>query len=86
MAVHQAQLGWRCRRGMKELDYLLLAHLDHCRTLPESSGAAELVLFQRLLDESDDTLWRYFYRALIPGDPALAALVDRILSAAASHP
>lgn len=83
--MHQAPLSWRCRRGMKELDYLLLAHLDHCRTLPEPIGAAEIALFKRLLDESDDTLWRYFYRALTPGDPALAALVDRILSTAASH-
>jgi antitoxin CptB len=83
--MHQAQLRWRCRRGMKELDYLLLAHLNHCQTLPDPLGAAETALLQRLLEESDDTLWRYFYRALTPGDPVLAALVDRILSTAASH-
>jgi len=75
------RLAWRCRRGMQELDLLLTGYL--CRDYPRAAAPDQL-LFERLLDESDETLWRYLTLTLQPGDPALAKLIQQIRSAATS--
>ena len=75
-----AALLWRCRRGMRELDLVLMYHLQNCYPLasPEQQQG-----FRRLLEESDDSLWRYFYQDLLPEDHTLAALVLDIRNTAA---
>lgn len=76
LAAAVKRMRWRCRRGMRELDVLLVAWLDrHERTLSDS----EQQLFERLLDESDMDLYAWFTRRGRPPDPALAALIERIL-------
>jgi antitoxin CptB len=77
------RLTWLCRRGMRELDVILTGYL--AKGYP-AAPAAERERFHRLLEASDDTLWRYFYQDLIPEDHALAALVDTIRRAPAPHP
>ena len=77
------RLAWRCRRGMRELDILLNGYLT---TRYPNAAPDEKERFHGLLDISDDTLWRYFYRDLTPEDPALAELVTLIRHAAAPHP
>lgn len=69
------RLRWRCRRGMRELDQLMLRYLD--RAWPEDSEAGRAV-FLRLLDVEDDTLWRWLMGHEVPSDDAFAALVARI--------
>ena len=81
--MNRAQLAWRCRRGMRELDLLLADYLEQRY---DHAALDERETFRRLLDASDDALWRYFYQDLAPEGPALAALVRRIRDAAASHP
>ncbi len=48
-----AQLRWRCRRGMRELDVLLERYLTACWPV---AGAAERQAFAELLELSDPDL------------------------------
>lgn len=70
------KLRWRCRRGMRELDQLMLRYLD--AGWP-SADEAERAVFLRLLDCEDDKLWRWFMGREEAADPELDALVRRIL-------
>ena len=74
------QLAWRCRRGMQELDILLTGFLR--RDYPQCTSL-DRQRFERLLDESDDTLWRYL-TSQPPRDPDLADLIEHIRRSAAS--
>ncbi|MGH8031405.1 MAG: succinate dehydrogenase assembly factor 2 [Luteimonas sp.] len=69
------RLRWRCRRGMRELDQLLMRWLDQCWA---ASSEAERGVFLRLLDGEDDRLWRWFLGNERPTDAALDALVQHI--------
>jgi antitoxin CptB len=69
-------LRWRCRRGMRELDQLLVRYLE--QRWPQAPDA-ERGVFRRLLDGEDDTLWAWCTGSSRPPDPELAALVDRIV-------
>lgn len=69
------RLRWRCRRGMRELDQLMLRYLD--RAWAQDSEPQRDV-FLRLLDGEDDKLWRWFMGYDIPEDEQIAALVERI--------
>lgn len=70
------RLRWRCRRGMRELDQLMLRYLD--RRWPTASEA-ERGDFLRLLDCEDDKLWRWCMGRERPEDPELHALVRSII-------
>ena len=69
------RLRWRCRRGMRELDQLMLRYLD--RRWP-TADEAERNLFLRLLDTEDDKLWRWFMGRERPEDATLDAIVTLI--------
>ena len=69
------QLRWRCRRGMRELDQLLLRWLDREW---EQSSEMDRADFLRLLDCEDDRLWRWFLGHEAAPDAALDAFVQRI--------
>lgn len=77
--VSDSELGrlrWRCRRGMRELDQLMLRYLDQAwATAPE----AERGLFLRLLDCEDDKLWAWFMGRERPSDTGLDEIVQRLL-------
>ncbi|MGZ8218173.1 FAD assembly factor SdhE [Methylomagnum sp.] len=81
--MERGRLWWLCRRGMKELDLPLQGYLEQGY---EAASPQERAAFVRLLDESDDSLWRYFFADVSPEDPALAELVRTLRRAAASHP
>ena len=68
------RLRWRCRRGMRELDQLMLRWLD---ARWAASDERERALFLRLLDSEDDKLWAWFMGRETPPD---AALVDFVAS------
>lgn len=74
--MQRNRLRWRSRRGMLELDLLLLPYFDEVfDSLPED----EQDIFVRLLEQDDPDLLQWFSRKGIPDDPELAALVERIL-------
>ena len=68
------QLRWRCRRGMKELDILLMRYVD------ERFGSAPLAdqeAFRRLLGIQDADLYAFCLGSERP-PPEFAALIERI--------
>ena len=70
------RLRWRSRRGMLELDLLLLPFFDEVFAELESN---EQQAFIKLLEQEDPILWDWFSRKSESDDPELAALVARIL-------
>ena len=71
----EAKLRWRCRRGMRELDQLMLRYLE--REWPAAPDA-ERAVFLRLLDCEDDKLWRWFMGRERPEADDIHALAQRI--------
>ena len=69
------RLRWRCRRGMKELDHLLLRWLE--REWADADASAR-VAFSSLLEAEDDALWRWFTGQERPAAGAQRDLVDAI--------
>jgi antitoxin CptB len=69
------RLRWRCRRGMRELDQLMLRYLDQRWPMADDS---ERKLFLQLLDCEDDKLWRWFMGLEHPEDKFIDALVTQI--------
>ncbi|PKM09035.1 MAG: hypothetical protein CVV14_01665 [Gammaproteobacteria bacterium HGW-Gammaproteobacteria-4] len=71
------RLRWRCRRGMRELDVLMLRYLDHRWSQADGDERAG---FERLLETEDDLLWRWMMRREVATNPEMATLVERILT------
>ncbi len=74
------KLRWQCRRGMKELDLVLVRFLD--RHFDQSDFATQQN-FARLLSVEDDLLWAWMLGRSHPEDPELDVLIQRICGTAA---
>jgi antitoxin CptB len=69
------RIRWRCRRGLLELDLVLMAFLHEAfERLPPDERAN----FARLLDAADNDLWDWVSARREPADPAFAGLVKRL--------
>ncbi len=64
-ALEDRRLRWRCRRGMLELDLLLLPYVEMKYWL---TTTAERALFQDLLEEDDPVLFEWFHGRNLPAD------------------
>jgi antitoxin CptB len=71
-----SRLKWRCRRGMKELDLLLLRWLE--RGWPRADAERRRA-FEWLLEQPDPDLADWLLGGLRPIGHARASLVDDIL-------
>ncbi|HEV7607710.1 MAG TPA: succinate dehydrogenase assembly factor 2 [Steroidobacteraceae bacterium] len=71
------RLTWRCRRGMKELDLLLLRYLRDRHALASSDERAAFVEF---LELPDPDIAGYLLAGDVPTDPRHAALCRVLLS------
>ena len=70
------RLRWGSRRGMLELDLLLLPFFEEVfLQLTESEQA----VFVKLLEQDDPDLLQWFSRKGTSNDPELAQLVEKIL-------
>lgn len=69
------QLRWQCRRGMKELDELLLGYLERYY---DSAGDGDKAAFRQLLDLPDPELVAYLLKKEQPSSD-LQRVVDKIL-------
>lgn len=69
------QLRWQCRRGMKELDLVLVRFLD---TRFTSASDSERHNFVRLLAMEDDQLWALLLGRSQSQEPEIDALVQRL--------
>ena len=71
----RARLRWRCRRGTRELDTLLVGFFDECYA---SLPAADKQRFSQLLELPDPDLHDYLMGWYEAADPGMARLLDRI--------
>ena len=78
MSGAPGELVWRSRRGVRELDLLLMAWLE--RRYGQAS-AAERADFERFLDLPDPVMAAYLLRDERPSDPSFAALVAQLAAA-----
>ena len=69
------RLRWQCRRGMRELDLLLLQFLDAGYAGLDANAAHA---FNRLLDCPDALLLEWLLGRQIPSDKDVADVVQRI--------
>ncbi len=81
--VRHARLEWRCRRGIRELDLLLLTWLDERFDL---TPALEQRVFLELLDLPDDELARLLLGRAASPIPAVNALAEKIRALPLSRP
>ena len=78
-----ARLRWRCRRGMRELDALLIAFVDRCGA---HFSAAEMAAFESVLELPDPVLHSYLLGRSAPAEVATAELIERIRASVGSEP
>lgn len=71
-----ARLVWRCRRGMRELDTLLLRYLE--REWP-AAPVAEQDAFEQLLNCQDPEILDLLAGRAVAQDPHLHHVVQRLL-------
>lgn len=75
--VELRRLRWRCRRGMRELDTLLMRYLDERY---EQAGAADQAAFRALLALPDPDILGLLTGRLAGEDPAVARVVEHIIA------
>jgi antitoxin CptB len=73
---------WRCRRGTRELDLLLLGFIDSGKYTLD--GEEEIQAFQCLLDYPDDVLLELLMQRGATCDKSIVNIIDKI-RAAATH-
>lgn len=68
-------LHWRCRRGMRELDLMLLPFFESCyKTLSEQQQTD----FAKLLEQTDQDLYQWLRGDVLPQESIFVDLVKRI--------
>lgn len=73
--MNSNRLRWACRRGMLELDLILLPFLDNVfPSLTDENKA----LFEKLLTSEDQDLFSWFMHRIEPDDSDLKVIVDLI--------
>jgi len=69
------RLRWQCRRGMLELDEILLRYLEHGFVTSPPDLQAQ---FRRLLAVEDPVLNEWLLLGTVPDEVGLAAIVRRV--------
>lgn len=72
----ESRLKWQCRRGMRELDELLLRYLEE--EYPGDSEANKDA-FRAVLELADPELNGYLLQRQTPSSEPIARVIDRIL-------
>ena len=76
-----SRLKWQCRRGMRELDELLVGYLDTCYA---TDSDADKAAFRAILELADPELNAYLLQRQEPSSEQVARGIERILSRTAS--
>ena len=71
-----SRLRWQCRRGMRELDELLVRYLDECY---ENDSDADKAAFREVLTLADPELNAYLLQRQQPTSESIARVIERIL-------
>ncbi len=75
MSGEEGRLAWRCRRGMKELDLVLMRYL---RERWPAATVAEKESFERILDLPDPLLAAYLTGRERSSDGEVQELLDQM--------
>ncbi len=75
MQMRSGKLRWRCRRGMRELDELLLRFLEQEY---EALPVQEQMAFSRLLELQDSQLWAFLTGREISPDAVTHGVIHKI--------
>ena len=75
-ARERRRLWWHSRRGMLELDVLLVPYTEN--VYPTLSDDDQRI-YHRLIDSEDQDLFNWFLEKATPEDPELAYMVRKIL-------
>ncbi len=76
-STKRARLEWRCRRGMRELDVLLMRYMERDY---ERASAEEQAAFETLLTFQDPEILDLLTGRLSVQDRRLQDVVERLLS------
>ena len=76
-STNRAKLAWRCRRGMRELDVVLMRYLERDF---ESADAAEQAAFEMLLSLQDPDIYDLLTGRITAEDSGVQHVVERLLS------
>lgn len=71
-----SRIRWQCRRGMRELDQLLLGYLENCYA---NDSDAEKAAFRAVLELADPELNAYLLQRQRPSSESIAGAIERIL-------
>ena len=77
----KSRLRWQCRRGMRELDELLLRYLEEQYPLADDD---EKAAFQAVLALADPELNGYLLQRQTPPTEPIANVINQILSRTSS--
>lgn len=69
------RLRWKCRRGMLELDLMLLKFLDERYS---TLTPKEQTQFEQLLEMPDPVLQEYLYGISIPEEAEIKKIIEKI--------
>ena len=72
-----ARLRWQCRRGMKELDVLLVRYLERSY---DAADDDEKAAFRQVLELADPELNSYLLQREVPTSEPIARVIQHILS------
>lgn len=79
--AQRKRLYWHCRRGMWELDLLLVPFLEQRY---DQLGEHDQALFRELIDQEDQDLFVWLMRREWPSDPTWRRIVTMIVDHAES--
>ena len=71
------RLKWATRRGMLELDLVLLPFLENCY---EGLSAVDKDRFEKLLNCQDPDIFQWVMGKAVPDDPETKAIIDIIIT------
>ena len=80
--IEQKRLRWHSRRGMLELDVLLIPFIDEAY---EQLADDDKKLYKALLDQEDTDLFAWFLERVEPEDSGLQRIVTLVLEHARSR-
>ncbi|WP_163559139.1 succinate dehydrogenase assembly factor 2 [Halomonas sp. NO4] len=73
--AQRKRLHWHSRRGMWELDLLLIPFLEHCY---DSLDVDDQAAYRELITEEDQDLFAWLMRRDVPSNPAHRRIVEMI--------
>lgn len=76
-AEERARIRWSCRRGMLELDVMIMPFYEECF---DSLSEDEQQTFVELLETDDPDLFKWIMKHTRSDNPRLAAMVDKIVA------